>query len=211
MTGDILTQQIDYYRRRAPEYDRTAYPDLTASTARIDRVVAALAPRGRILELACGTGMWTRALAAHSTDVTALDASTEPIEVARTRCPAHVRFGVADVFDWQPSDTYDVVFFGFWLSHVPTARLDAFFETVTSAVAPGGRLLFVDEHDAYPNKEEWSDQPEVAIREMTDGTRHPMVKVFLDPDDLCERLSRLGWAVSFEVDRAWLIASAHRV
>lgn len=210
MSDDILAQQVDYYRRRAPEYDQTAYPDLAASQARIDRVVAGLAPAGRIVELACGTGMWTRALAGYSDDVTALDASEEPMQIARTRCPAHVRFETADIFNWRPADEFDVVFFAFWLSHVPSAALDAFLATVTSAVAPGGRLLFVDEHVDYPNKEEWSDEPEVAIRQMTDGSRHPMVKVFLDPEDLRARLARLGWAVSFEVDRAWLIASAHR-
>lgn len=210
MSEDILADQVAYYRRRAAEYDRTAYPDLAAATARIDRVVATLAPHGRVLELACGTGMWTRALAEHSDDVTALDASSEPIQIARTRCPEQVRFEVADLFGWQPSEVYDVVFFAFWLSHVPTARLDEFLATVTSAVAPGGRLLIVDEHADYPNKEEWSDQPEVAIRHTTDGSRHRMVKVFLDPDDLRTRLSRLGWMVSFELDRAWLIAAAQR-
>lgn len=210
MSNDILARQVDYYRRRAAEYDRTAYPDLDAATARIDRVVAAFAPRGSILELACGTGMWTRALAMHSEDVTALDASIEPVAIARTRCPSYVRFEQADLFQWQPTERYDVVFFAFWLSHVPAARLDRFLDAVTSAVAPGGRLLFVDEHAAYPNKEEWSDQPEIAIRKMTDGSRHPMVKVYLDPDDLRERLARLGWTASFEIDRAWLIASAHR-
>jgi demethylmenaquinone methyltransferase/2-methoxy-6-polyprenyl-1,4-benzoquinol methylase len=210
MSDDILVQQVDYYRRRAEEYDRTAYPDLKASAERIDRVVATLAPAGRILELACGTGMWTRALARHSEQVTALDASQEPMRIARERCPAHVRFEVADLFSWRPTDEFDVVFFGFWLSHVPTSALDAFLATATSAVAPGGRLLFVDEHVDYPNREMWSDEPEIAIRELTDGSRHPMVKVFLDPGDLQARLARLGWAVSFDIDRAWLIASAHR-
>ena len=210
MSDDILVRQVDYYRRRAAEYDRTAYPDLAASRTRIDRIVARLAPAGRILELACGTGMWTRALADYSDDVTALDASEEPIQVARTRCPAHVRFEVADIFSWRPTTEFDVVFFGFWLSHVPSAALDGFLATVTSALAPGGRLLFVDEHVGYPNKEVWSDDPEVAIRELTDGSQHPMVKVFLDPEDLRARLARLGWTVSFEIDRAWLIASAAR-
>lgn len=210
MSRDILAEQVDYYRRRAGEYDRTAYPDLESAKARIDRVVATLAPRGRILELACGTGMWTRALAEHSADVTALDASAEPIEIARARCPGHVRFALADLFTWRPSERYDVVFLGFFLSHVPTARLDDLLATVTSAVAPGGRLLFVDEHAGYPNKEEWSEQPEIAIRQTTDGAHHRMVKVYLDPDDMRTRLGRLGWTTSVELDRAWLIASASR-
>lgn len=207
---DILTQQIEYYRRRASEYDATAYPDLAASMARIDSVVAELAPSGSLVELACGTGMWTRALAARTDDITAIDASDETIALARERCPAHVRFRRANLFEWRPERRYDVVFFAFWLSHVPSTLVDNFLASVTDAVAPGGRLMFVDEHANRPNHETWSDEPEIAIRKMTDGSRHPMVKVFLDPDQMRDRLDRLGWAVDFTVDRAWLIASAQR-
>ena len=85
--NSILAKQVEYYRLRASEYDATAYTDLAEAAERIDRIVAELAPSGSILELACGTGMWTRALAAYSKDVTALDASAEPIAIARARCP----------------------------------------------------------------------------------------------------------------------------
>lgn len=63
MPEDILAEQIRYYRSRADEYDATAYLDLDAARARIERVLAGLAPTGRILELASGTGMWTQSLA----------------------------------------------------------------------------------------------------------------------------------------------------
>jgi hypothetical protein len=33
-----------------------------------------------------------------------------------------VRFICADLFAWSPERRYDVVFFGFWLSHVPLER-----------------------------------------------------------------------------------------
>ena len=67
MSNDgILAKQVEYYRLRASEYDATAYTDLAELAERIDRIVADLAPSGSILELACGTGMWTRALAAYN-------------------------------------------------------------------------------------------------------------------------------------------------
>jgi len=218
---DILAKQVEYYRLRASEYDITAYGDLAESAERIDRgdlaesaeridrIVADLAPSGSILELACGTGMWTRALAAYSKDVTALDASAESIAIARARCPDHAHFDIADIFRWRPVRFYDVVFFAFWLSHVPSAQLDGFLVTAIDPVAPNGRLLFVDEH-ADPRHEEWTDNPEIAIREMTDGSRHEIVKVFVEPEQLAARLDRLGWLVDFDVDHAWLIGSARR-
>jgi len=206
---DILAKQLEYYRLRASEYDITAYGDLAESAERIDRIVADLAPSGSILELACGTGMWTRALAAYSKDIIAVDASAESIAIARPRCPDHARFEIADIFRWRPARFYDVVFFAFWLSHVPSARLDGFLATAIDAVAPKGRLLFVDEH-ADPRHEEWTDNPEIAIREMTDGSRHEVVKVFVEPEQLAARLHRLGLLVDFDVDHAWLIGSARR-
>ena len=198
----ILAKQVEYYRLRASEYDATAYTDLAELAERIDRIVAELAPSGSILELACGTGMWTRALAAYSKDVTALDASAEPIAIARARCPDHADFDLADIFRWRSVWFYDVVFFAFWLSHVPSARLDRFLSTATDAVAPDGRLLFVDEH-ADPRHEEWTDDPEIAIREMTDGSRHEIVKVFVvEPEQLAARIDRLGgWSTSTSTTR----------
>ena len=72
------------------------------------------------------------------------------------------------------------------------AQLDGFLVTAIDAVAPNERLLFVDEH-ADPRHEEWTDNPEIAIREMTDGSRHEIVKVFVEPEQLAARLDRLGW------------------
>jgi hypothetical protein len=54
---DLLAGQVAYYRRRAGEYDVTAYGDLGAAQTRITRIVAALRPAGNVLEIACGTGM----------------------------------------------------------------------------------------------------------------------------------------------------------
>lgn len=76
-----------------------------------------------MLELACGTGMWTQMLAARAAELTAIDSSPEAIEIARRSCPASVRFSCADILHWAPDRRYQLVFFGFWLSHVPSSRL----------------------------------------------------------------------------------------
>jgi len=60
VTDEVLADQVDYYRRRAGEYDVTAYGDVVAARARIARLVAEMRPAGSVLEIACGTGLWTR-------------------------------------------------------------------------------------------------------------------------------------------------------
>jgi trans-aconitate methyltransferase len=58
--------------------------------------------------------------------VTALDAAPEMLALARNRvADPRVKFVCADLFTWRPDRRYDVVFFGFWLSHVPLERFAA--------------------------------------------------------------------------------------
>jgi len=66
--------QIAYHRARAAEYEVTSYQDVHGADRRIAGLVARLRPGGDVLEIACGTGMWTRHLAACATAVTAIDA-----------------------------------------------------------------------------------------------------------------------------------------
>lgn len=99
MTDEVLADQVDYYRRRAGEYDATAYGDVGAARARISRLVAELHPTGTVLEIACGTGLWTEALAELADTVTAIDVAREAVDIARRRVTsANVTFEIADVF-----------------------------------------------------------------------------------------------------------------
>jgi 2-polyprenyl-3-methyl-5-hydroxy-6-metoxy-1,4-benzoquinol methylase len=63
VVDEDLAQQVSYYRKRAAEYDVTAYGDVTGARVRIDRLVTQLQPSGEVLEIACGTGIWTAAFA----------------------------------------------------------------------------------------------------------------------------------------------------
>ena len=138
--------QIAYYRHRAAEYDLTSYEDVPRADRRIEALLDRLRPGGDILEIACGTGIWTRHLAARSRSLTALDAAPEMIALARERVTDdRVTFVVADILDWTPLRRYDTVFFGFWLSHVPASAFGRFWLVVRSALASDGRVLFVDD------------------------------------------------------------------
>src|SRR4051812_8324167 len=98
---ELLAEQIAYYRARAPEY---AGNGLDAAGA--DELIAALdafAPRGDVLELACGPGTWTPLLLRHATTVTAVDAAPEMLAIASEATRSErVRFVEADVFSWRP-------------------------------------------------------------------------------------------------------------
>jgi SAM-dependent methyltransferase len=106
-----------------------------------------------VLELACGPGVWTGQLLRWATDVTAVDGSPEMLAVAAARVGSdRVRFIQADLFGWRPDRRYDVVFIGFFLSHVPAERFAPFWSLVADALKPGGRVFFAD--DAYRTPDE---------------------------------------------------------
>ena len=59
----LLAEQVAYYRARADEYDETGVVGTEQEGRRLRAAVEALRPRGRMLELACGTDQWTGQLA----------------------------------------------------------------------------------------------------------------------------------------------------
>jgi len=207
VTERILEEQVAYYRRRAAEYDATAYGDLAAAGDRIDRITSRLRLDGRILELACGTGMWTRSIAGRATELIAVDTSPEALAIARTRCPETVELVCADALEWLPDRRYDVVFFAFWLSHVPSSRLDGFFGHLQRLLTPAGRVVFVDEHVSRADNDAHADlRREVAERTLGDGSIHRLVKVYVDPGRLRSRLEEIGWASELTTeDNGWVV------
>jgi demethylmenaquinone methyltransferase/2-methoxy-6-polyprenyl-1,4-benzoquinol methylase len=211
MTDDVLADQVGYYRRRAGEYDETAYGDVAVARARIDRLVAEMQPTGKVLEIACGTGLWTEAIAGLADTVTAIDAAPEVIEIARARVRSpKVAFEIADVFSWTTSARFDVVFFSAWLSHVPTSRLEEFWQMLRRLLVVGGRVLFIDEHVDIREKESYvAGRDEIVERRLGDGETFRIVKNFVDPQPLQAWLREMGWDCEVRRDgRDWIRGEA---
>src|SRR5436305_1245644 len=77
----LLAEQIAYYRAIAREYDDHALREPGG-----DELLAAFdsfAPTGQVLELACGSGLWTVELLRHAEAVTAVDASPDMLASRR--------------------------------------------------------------------------------------------------------------------------------
>jgi SAM-dependent methyltransferase len=202
---DLLEEQIAYYRARAPEYDDWWFkrgrfqrpPEVrarwAAEVAELDAAVDAFDPRGVVLELAAGTGLWTERLVRSAAAVTAVDSSPEVLALNRSRAGgrgAPVEYVVADLFDWEPPRRFDVVFFSFWISHVPPGRFDAFWALVDRALAPDGRVYLIDNAPPVVGDD---GEGGVSRRELEDGRSYDIVKVYWGPDELRDRLAPLGW------------------
>ncbi len=205
----VLEEQIQYYRARAGEYDEWFLrqgrydrgpehrEEWFAEVAEVEAALRAEAPRGDVLELACGTGLWTRHLIDTAHRVTAVDSSPEAIALNRERLRSdRVDYVLADIFAWTPSRQFDFVLFAFWLSHVPTSAFDSFWELVRNALRLGCRAFFVDslfQQEGTARDHAPIDTTGVVRRKLNDGREFDVVKVFYEPKPLEAQLAKRGW------------------
>jgi demethylmenaquinone methyltransferase/2-methoxy-6-polyprenyl-1,4-benzoquinol methylase len=207
----LIEEQQRYYRARAPEYDdwwlrRGRYdfgPESNerwfAEAAEVERLLAEFDPRGRVLELAAGTGLWTRHLAGYADSLTAVDAAPETLELNRARVDGDVEYVVADLFAWEPPRRFDVCFFGFWLSHVPPSRFAEFWRLVDRALEPDGRFFLVDSADPTPGAPSVQVDEHRSRRTLADGREFEVVKRWYEPNALERDLEALGWRASIRM------------
>jgi 2-polyprenyl-3-methyl-5-hydroxy-6-metoxy-1,4-benzoquinol methylase len=206
----ILQQQIAYYQARASEYDewflrQGRYDRGTEMNSQwfqeVEQVRSALdqfKPYGQILEIACGTGLWTQRLSEQAEQITVIDAVGEVLTLNQQRLKsARVKYVQANIFEWHPKEQYDVVFFSFWLSHVPEEYFESFWRMVRRATKPGGRVFFVDSKyeptSTARDHQLREKQSETILRRLNDGREYEIVKIFYEKDDLEKRLNQIGW------------------
>jgi SAM-dependent methyltransferase len=223
---DLSAEMQAYYEARAPEYDdwylrigryaRGPVHDL-AWNAELDQATLwldGLPLQGEIVELAAGTGWWSTLLAGKGV-LSLYDANEAPLDRARTRLVAHGLRAHIHVRDaWAPPDrAVDALFCGFWLSHVPRARLAAFLELAHAWLKPGGTFAFID---SRPDPHSGAlDQPvspgdEVSRRQLADGRTFNVVKVYWQPAELEAGLRSAGFelATVTTTERFFLLGQA---
>jgi demethylmenaquinone methyltransferase/2-methoxy-6-polyprenyl-1,4-benzoquinol methylase len=203
----VLAAQREYYELRAPDYADVARPSDRRHRGEmpgelVRDLIERLEVAGDVLELACGSGGFTRELVRHAPSLTALDGSPTMLQINQrvVDASASVEYICADLFEWTPPRQFDLIFFGFWLSHVPPTHFDSFWSMVRTALKPGGRVAFVDEDDRAKGHEVALSEGDVptATRTLSDGQSFDIVKVFWKPSELEQRLRAAGWVAQVE-------------
>lgn len=177
---------LNYYSRRAEEYDRIyAKPERQEDLRSLRDHVAGLLAGRNVLELACGTGYWTEVLGRTARSVRAVDLAEETLEVARRRAYPEgiVRFEAGDAYDpGAVAGEFDAAFAGFWWSHVPLGRLAEFLDNLHRKVGPGSRVVFVDNRYVEGSSTALSrrdgDGNTYQRRRLDDGSEHEVLKNF---------------------------------
>lgn len=226
---DLLSEQRSYYQARAPEYDEwwqrqgrfdrgeDELLEWQRQVAVVDDALASFGATGSVLELAGGTGWWTERLARTADHLTVVDSSPEVLALNQERVGRpDVRYVVADLFDWQNDSHYDVVFFSFWLSHVPRPRFGEFWSLVASWLTPSGRAFFIDNRNDPQPGTPVNDpfvikyDTDLHLRRLSDGSEYRVVSVMYEPGELQSLIEAEDWKAEVQSTRWFVFGSARR-
>ena len=145
----ITERSAEYYAKSASSHDRVYdKPERQDDLAEMRELVAETLRGHVVLELACGTGYWTRLIAETADSVVATDINPEMIELAKLRAlPSEkVQLRVADAFD-LPADlgSFTAIFIGFWWSHVRRDEQERFLAQLSKKIGKDVMLVLLDD------------------------------------------------------------------
>ncbi len=193
----ITEQSAQFYAKSAANHDRIYdKPERQQDLAAMRTHVAETLRGHRVLELACGTGYWTRIIAETAEAVTATDVNPEMIALARLRAlPADkVEFRVADAYA-LPADigSYSAVFIGFWWSHVKREAQERFLAQLRSRVGKDILLVLLDDTYVEGSSETVArtdmEGNTYQIRTAPDGERYEIPKTYPSDSALRKKLA----------------------
>ena len=142
-------QTIEYYQKRAGEYEKIYFRDNPARQSELAEMYAlsrrVLADR-QVLDLACGTGFWTRIVSEQARSVTAIDINPAMLtEAGKKRYHVPIHFVRADYF-YPPflSARFDALLASFVVSHIRRQEINRLRDVVRQTVRPGSPAFLCD-------------------------------------------------------------------
>jgi SAM-dependent methyltransferase len=193
-----LRQQTDrmqaYYGARAEEYEKIYDREDPGYQEELAAVSAAMkeAVEGRsVLELACGTGYWTRLAADTARHITATDIRREVLDIAEAKgipgWKASFRTGDAYELSAVPGH-FDAALANFWFSHVPKNKIEIFLTGLHNRLGAGA-VVFMADNVYVPGRGGelvYRDDCEdtFKLRELSDGSRHEIIKNYYSREEL---------------------------
>jgi len=175
-----------YYNERAPVYEEGYHRDeevFQAEIVQIKKEVQNLFESRRVLEVACGTGVWTQVLAGVAEHVTATDISSAVLTEARRKKldTRRVILIEADAYNLSSvSGSFDAGFAGFWFSHIPRDKIQEFLSEFHSRLGKNSFVFMVDNTFEEGRGGRLIRKPGTLdtfkLRALPDGSEHKVLK-----------------------------------
>lgn len=215
----LIEGMNEYYRVRAPHHEDymrfTDNESMEALLAPFVETVEREVAGKDVLEVACGTGMWTQILSKRARRVLATDINEECIALARQKSyeGGNVSFTVADAYKLEGLGSgFDVGFAADWWSHIPRSMVVPFYSALGRCLRPGARVVILDMLPSKELDDMFSHFDEegnlVHRREMPDGKVYEVVKNFPKGDEVVGQLAPYVSDIEYREDeglRRWVL------
>lgn len=200
------THLTDYYAERATEYDAIYHkPERQEDIKLLSKLLSDLLQERRILEVACGTGFWTRYLATRSKTITATDYNETVLAIARDRLVNlnNVQVQQADAFSLDNvTGEFNAGLAAFWWSHLTKTQIDLFLKPFHAKLLPGSLVVIIDslyvEGSNTPISRTDSEGNTYQKRILADGREFEVLKNFTSQAEFCEQVSAYGNNIQFQ-------------
>lgn len=226
MEADLRHSMLRYYDERAAEYEE-AYtlgtgtasipdPEVFRHEASILAGIVERFARGRMVDLACGTGYWLPFYAARCSSITLIDQAPRMLGECRTKIAtldAAERVAVVqgDVLGHRfPPRAFDSALIGFLISHLADEEERLLFERLKAMLDGGGRFLIL-ESAWSPERARFNAKVERQERRLNDGSCFEVYKRYVDRQDILDWSEKYGVATTTEHFGQAFVAVSGRV
>lgn len=147
---NIKKTLVEYYSKRAKEYEEVYHrPDkIRLKEQKFLAEYITQTFKGKfVLELACGTGFWTKYLTISAKQVLATDYNLSMLEIASLKLSknSNVIFIQADAYNPPTSSPkFNGAMVNFWFSHIPKSQIRKFLDTLHSRLEKNSVILLSD-------------------------------------------------------------------
>lgn len=201
-----------YYNARAPHMAKGLATPPAGQLLEIVTALRAESAGRAVLEIACGTGYWTRFVAPGASEMMATDFSEEMLAIAQGQQIERARFQREDAYALAGvrEGRFDFGFAMHWVSHIPLARWGEFFTVFHARLKPGARVLLADDirrpDDADPYYSKLATHDSYEIRRLPEGGTYEIVKTYFTSEELQELLRPYAenLVIRYERPRWWL-------
>jgi SAM-dependent methyltransferase len=169
---------------------------------RLEAAVDGLDASGVVLEIACGTGIFTGVWRLGARRLIAEEAAATTLAINRERVgEPRMEYLHADLFDWEPPHgrRFDLIFFAFLVFPHPAIPVRGVLGPAhwLARTCRPGLLLRRRRRGRRSHSNQGQgveDGPDFAHRRrLLDGREYMIVKVFHEPDGLSDALAAIGW------------------
>jgi len=219
-----MSRKIDkdieqYYADRAYEYDKTYLrPERQKDIKKLHKLLKNLLSGHIVLEVACGTGYWTKTIASVSKFITAVDINNKVLQIAKNReIPSDkVIFVQDDVYSLNKiQNNFSAGFASFWWSHVLKSKLKGFLALFQSKLQSDALVVFIDNRrvkgSSTPISRIDNDGNTYQIRKLEDGREYEVLKNFPPKKEIRETIGNkvknlkikfltYFWIVSYNIE-----------